>query len=362
MIRNKLIFTIAAVVLLMTSCSTPNYPSLDDLRKVDKSDFYKISLSDIKPKEINLDLLGIYGIRYFDSLLVVSVSGPEPLVQIYDRYSLDSLGGFFNKGRGPMELLYPLSDIYMSLSKESGVYMMRFVDNYSSRFVEVNLSESIKNGELVLNEWNLKNKKGLFTALPLDGSRYFMKRLTKNGTYLERSICDAEGKDSTSSAMLKLSSYHINKNDGYNINLLSGIVGYNRSKGLFIEAMTLLNSVHVYPEEGDGGFTLCYGKDSPDIQMLEKQSPNLRTYHAGISINDNYFSVMYTDESLVSTKKEIQGYSWDGKPLFRIPLSSDISDYDIDGESGTLLTVDDRDNIKEYNIEYLRTLGTECVR
>ncbi len=41
MIRNKLIFTIAAVVLLMTSCSTPNYPSLDDLRKVDKSDFYK---------------------------------------------------------------------------------------------------------------------------------------------------------------------------------------------------------------------------------------------------------------------------------------------------------------------------------
>lgn len=71
MIRNKLICIITAVALLMTSCSTPNFPSLDDLRKVDKADFYKISLSDIKPKEINLDLLGIYGIRYFDSLLVV---------------------------------------------------------------------------------------------------------------------------------------------------------------------------------------------------------------------------------------------------------------------------------------------------
>ncbi len=261
-----------------------------------------------------------------------------------------------------MELLYPLSLSYVSLSKESGVYKMRFVDDDSDRFMEVNVSESIKNGELVLNEWKLKNKKGLFTALPLDGSRYFMKRMTQKGTCLERSVCDAEGKDSTSSAMLKLNSYHISKNDGYNINLLSGIVGYNRSKGLFIEAMTLLNSVHVFPEKGDGGFTLCYGKDSPDIQILEKQSPNLRTYHEGISLNDSYFSVLYTDESIVSTKKEIHGYSWDGKPLFRIPLPSDVSHYDIDGESGTLLTVDDTDYIKEYNIEYLRTLGTECVR
>lgn len=356
MIRNKLIFTIAAVALLMVSCSTPNFPSLDDLRKVDKSDFYKISLSDIKPKEIKLDLLGIRGVRYFDSLLVISVSGSEPLVRIYDRYSLDSLGGFFNKGRGPMELLYPLSCIYMNLSKESGVYMMRFVDVYSSRFVEVNLSESIKNGELVLNERKLKNMKGLFTALPLDESHYFMKRMTRNGTYLERSVCDEEGKDSTSSAMLKLNSYHISKNDGYNINLLSGIVGYNRSKGLFVEAMTLLNSVHVYPVEEDGGFTLCYGKTSPDVQILEKQSPNLRTYHEGVSLNDSYFSVMYTDESHHPVTKEIHGYSWDGKPLFRIPLPSDVSHYDIDGESGTLLTVDDTDHIKEYNIEYLKPL------
>lgn len=344
------------MLLMATSCSSPYFPSLDKVIKVGESDFREVSLSEIKPNEINLDLLGIRGVRYFDSLLVISVSGTEPLVQIYDRYSLDSLGGFFNKGRGPMELLYPLSDVDLSLSKESDEYMMRFVDEFSSRFVEVNLSESIENGELVLNERRLKNKKGLFTALPLDGSRYFMKRMTKKGTYLERSICDTLGKDSTSSAMLKLNSYHISKNDGYNINLLSGIVGYNRTNGLFIEAMTLLNSVHVYPVEGDGGFTLCYGKTSPDVQILEKQSPNLRTYHEGISLNDSYFSVMYTDESQHPVTKEIHGYSWDGKPLFRIPLPSDVSHYDIDGEFGTLLTIDDTDHIKEYNIEYLKSL------
>ncbi len=348
-----------AILLLATSCSSPNFPTLDKLIKVDESDFYEVTLSDIKPKEISLDLLGIRGVRYFDSLLVIPVSSSEPLIQIYDRYSLDSLGGFFNKGRGPMELLYPLSCIDMRLSKESGEYVMRFVDDPSSRFMEVNLSESIKNKDLVLNEWELKNKKGLFSALPLDASHYFMKRMTQNNTCLERYVCDKDGDCNASSAMLKLNSYHISKNDGYNINLLSGIVGYNSARGLFVEAMTLLNSVHVYPEEGDGGFTLCYGKYSPDIQILEKQSPNLCTYHEGISINDSYFSVMYTDESFHPIKKEIHGYSWDGKPLFRIPLSSDIEYYDIDGEAGTLLTIDDRDHIKEYKIEYLKSLKVD---
>ena len=172
---------------------------------------------------------------------------------------------------------------------------------------------------------------------------------------MERYVRNVEGTESMSQPMLKLNSCQISNNDGYNINLFSGTVGYNSSRHLIVEAMCLLNLVQVYPVEGDGGYTLCYGKTMPDIRVLEKQSPQLCTYHTGLSLNDSYFSVMYTDERVSGTTKEIHGYAWDGSPLFRIPLPLNITKYDIDSKTGSLLTVDEEDHIREYSIEYLKS-------
>lgn len=347
-----------AILLLATSCNNSYCPSLEKVVTVEEKEFYEISLSELKSKEINLGLVGIIGVRYCDSLLVITTSGKgaNRLLHLYDRYCLDCKGDFFTKGRGPKELLFPLFGSSLCLDKESGSYMMRFVDRYTNRFVEVNLSESIIKEEPVLKEREFKNGEELFTALPLDGSRCFMKRMVKNGTCLERYIKNAEGIESMSPSMLRLNSYQIGKNDGYNINLFSGVVGYNSSRQLIVEAMCLLNLVQVYPVDGDGGYTLCYGKAMPDIHILEKQSPQLSTYHTSLSLNDSYFSVMYTDESASGTTMEIHGYAWDGKPLFRIPLPSNITRYDIDDTTGTLLTVDDEDHIIEYNVGYLKSL------
>lgn len=353
----KYVYAVMVVMLLLaTSCGNSYYPSLDKVVTVEGKDFYEISLSNLKPKEINLGLVGIIGVRYCDSLLVVTTMGTDRLVHIFDRDRMDCKGDFFTKGRGPKELLFPLFGSSLCLNKESGSYMMRFVDTYSNRLVEVNLSESIMNQEPTLTEREFKSGGELFSALPLDGSRCFMKRMVQKGTCLERYVLNVEETESMSSSMLKLNSYRIGQNDGYNINLLSGIIGYNSSRCMIVEAMSLLNLVQVYPVEGDGGYTLCYGKDIPDIRTLEKQSPQLPTYHTSLSLNDSYFSVMYTQESASGTTIEIHGYAWDGSPLFRIPLSSNITKYDIDDKTGTLLTVDDEDHIKEYQIEYLKSL------
>ncbi len=346
----------AAMLLLATSCNDSYCPSLERVVTVEEKDFYEISLSGLNPKEINLGLVGIIGVRYCDSLLVVTTSGTDRLLHLYDRHCLECKGDFFTKGRGPKELLFPLFGSSLSLNNESGSYMMRFVDRYTNRFVEVNLSESIINEEPVLKEREFKNGEELFTALPLDGSRCFMKRMVQNGNCLERYVRNVEGTGSMSPSMLKLNTYQIEQNDGYNINLFSGIVGYNSSRHLIVEAMCLLNLVQVYPVDGDGGYTLCYGNDMPDIRVLEKQSPDLSTYHTGLSLNDSYFSVMYTEESADGTAIEIHGYTWNGSPLFRIPLPSNITKYEIDDKTGTLLTVDDEDHIKEYNIECLKSL------
>ena len=346
-----------AILLLAAGCSDSYCPSLEKVVTVGESDFYEISLSGLKPKEIDLGLMGIIGVRYCDSLLVVTTLGTDRLLHLYDRHCLEHKGDFFTKGRGPKELLFPLFGSSLSLNNEAGSYMMRFVDRYSDRLVEVNLSESIKNKDLVLKEREFKSDEELFTALPLDESRCFMKRMVQNGTCLERYVQDVEGTESMSQPMLKLNSCQIGNNDGYNINLFAGIVGYDSSRHLIVEAMSLLNLVQVYPVEGEGGYTLCYGKTMPDIRVLEKQSPQLCTYHTGLSLNDSYFSVMYTDERVSGATKEIHGYSWDGRPLFRIPLPSNIAKYDIDCKTGSLLTVDEEDHILEYNIEYLKSAG-----
>ena len=49
-----------AILLLATGCSDSYCPSLDKVVTVEESDFYEISLSGLKPREIDLDLVGCH--------------------------------------------------------------------------------------------------------------------------------------------------------------------------------------------------------------------------------------------------------------------------------------------------------------
>ena len=83
-----------AILLLATGCSDSYCPSLDKVVTVEESDFYEISLSGLKPREIDLDLMGIIGARYCDSLLVVTTLGTDRLLHLYDRHCLERKGDF----------------------------------------------------------------------------------------------------------------------------------------------------------------------------------------------------------------------------------------------------------------------------
>lgn len=87
-----------AILLLATGCSDSYCPSLDKVVTVEESDFYEISLSGLKPREIDLDLMGIIGARYCDSLLVVTTLGTDRLLHLYDRHCLERKGDFFHQG------------------------------------------------------------------------------------------------------------------------------------------------------------------------------------------------------------------------------------------------------------------------
>lgn len=353
-LKIKMLFW-AITILVIASCNSQYCPSLDRIEMVGEIDFQTVFLSDCKSKDVSLGLLGITGVRYCDSLLVVTTSGEEKFVHLFGRQEFNCLGNFFAKGRGPNELPFPLYGSELSLGEEAGSCMMRFVDQYTRRFLEMNISESIEEGAPVLQEYALELKDELFTSLPLDGSSCYMKRMANNGTALERYVWKRPNIEYMSKAMNELNSYRVDKNDGYSINLLSAIVGYDRGRKLIVEAMSLLNIINVYSVDGKEGFTLCYGQSMPDVRTLAKSSPMLKTYHAGISLCKDYFSVMYIDERDNGTRKEIHGYSWDGRPLFRIPIPSDIIRYDMDGETGSLLLVDDEDHVKEYIVGSLLT-------
>lgn len=342
-------------VLVIASCNRQYCPSLERIEKVGEADFRTISLSDCESKNVSLGLLGITGVRYCDSLLVVTTSGEEKHIHLFSRPGFNLKADFFAKGRGPNELFFPLYSSELSLGEEAGSYMMRFVDQYTRRIVEMNISESIKEQEPVMREYVLEGKDELFTSLPLDGASCYMKRLVNSGTALERYVWKAPNNECMSPSMVKLNSYRVDKNDGYSINLLSGIVGYDRERHLIVEAMSLLNVINVYSVDEKYGFTLCYGRSLPDVRILAKSSPMLKTYHSGISLCKDYFSVMYIDEKENDTIKEIHGYSWDGRPLFRIPIPSDIVRYDMDGETGSLLLVNEEDHVKEYLVGPLLT-------
>lgn len=346
----KLTFIITMLVALSFGCSEPYSPSLKSVRQVQESDFTAISLP--VPESVNLNTPGVISLKFCDSLLLATASG-DKILHIYDRSTWKNSGSFISKGNGPSELLYSPFCSAFCLDRENGGTVIRFADFMTKKILRIDLTQTLRQKDLVLEQiGKTVDGQQVLTSVIIDDNDYFAKRLSAKSDSQERFYMK-DGQDFISEDMVRLNSFRLNAPDrGFNFNLFSAILGYSRDRDLIVEAMTLLNQIHVYPLSGQSeGFTIANGK-LRDIHYLERNPLASTNGYCALSVHKNFFSALYQKDR---KNNQLQFFSWDGNPLWSINLDAGISSYDIDPENGILITLNSEDEtVNSYYIPEIR--------
>lgn len=353
--NTRKILSFISIALVLVACERTYSPSLDKVIKVGAEDFTEIQLPELQ--KVDIEEIGILGIGIQDSLLFVTTSGDGDLLHIYSARDFSKIGDYLKKGRGPGELQIPFSMSQVCFGKDNDDLVLRFRDYMSSNLLKMDVTKSIEEGRAALDTLGKAKVEGgsLLKTDVIDDNTYFGKKLPAACDRQERFLM-RNGREYVTPAMEKLNSYKIASPDrAQNFNLFSAVSGCH--KGEVVEAMGFVNSVQVYPLEGEGGFTICYGKKLIDTHSLEKDfNPVTKKGHAGLSLKDNYFTTQYVEDVDGDRKLNmLQIYTWEGKPLYSIALPSDVSGYDMDSSTGELFLVRGKDDcIYHCNIPELK--------
>ncbi len=334
----KLIFIITMLVALSCGCSEPYSPTLKSIRQVKESDFTAISLP--VPETVNLDTPGVISLKFCDSLLLATASG-DKVLHIYDRSTWKESGSFISKGNGPSELLYSPFCSAFCLDRENGGTVLRFADFMTKKILRIDLTQTLRRKDLVLEQiGKTEDGQQVLASVIIDDNDYYAKRLSAKADSQERFYMK-DGREFISEDMARLNSFRLNAPDrGFNFNLLSAILGYSRERDLVIEAMTLLDQIHVYPLSGQsGGFTIANGK-LRDIHYLERNPLASTNGYCALSVHKDFFSALYQKDR---KNNQLQFFSWEGNPLWIINLNTGVRSYDIDPDNGILITLNSED-------------------
>ena len=157
----KILLTLVAWAFILTSCERKAYFAFDDVIYVhDFPNEYELGDADT----LDVDLIGIRGVKSFGDYLLVSCSEPKgclSTVSLEDKTKVTN--SFLMIGSGPGEVLYRPYISWMSFyekdgRREGGVY------DYTGSFLELDISQdSLSNAYRYLS-------RSLPTA---SGSRYF---------------------------------------------------------------------------------------------------------------------------------------------------------------------------------------------
>ena len=333
----KILLTLVAWAFILTSCERKAYFAFDDVIYVhDFPNEYELGDADT----LDVDLIGIRGVKSFGDYLLVSCSEPKgclSTVSLEDKPKVTN--SFLMIGSGPGEVLYRPYISWMSFyekdgRREGGVY------DYTGSFLELDISQdSLSNAYRYLSR-----------SLPtVSGSRYFYvspnrflcRRSKGDGSGFERFLVDSLGRECHIASM-----DYLNEISSSEQNLLSSSIVIDDKSGTVAEASSYLNVIHLYSLDASRkGFakTVALGN-------------RLRTYY-DVHPYKGFFAALYVGAKMedfeqgICPHPSIHLFSWTGEPLAKIQLPVNALLFDIDAENSTIYVVEMvSEKILRYNL------------
>lgn len=335
-------------MILCTSCNPNRYFAFDDVRIVKK---FPVTYNPGSPDILDLDIIGLQGIKILDDYILVSSSSDVGCLSIFSKDSISHMIDILKIGNGPGEILYAPFISWVNFS-DDGRYALIY--DFKGNYLKYDLVASIIDKTPV---WNF-----VAVNLPvMDGARYFYiddeqllcRKCKPNRDGYERLIMDSSGEEISTPNVENL-----NRLSSLDMNLLSTGFVINGKNNRIAEFGSRINVIHLYSYVDEYAITLSVGDKMPKLNALEQLADeNMRKMYYDSKSFDNYFAALYLDtpinelDSGTFPTPRIQLFDWEGNPIAEIIVPVKALFFDIDIVEKELYVIEyETEQILRYDI------------
>lgn len=335
-------------ISLCVACVNMRYFAFDDIRTVKT---FPVIYELCSPEVLELDVVGLQGIKVLDKYIVVSRTSDSGSLSIFSKDTDEYVGDFLKIGNGPGEILYAPFISWIDFSDDE---RYAYVYDYKGNYLEYDLSASIVD---MVPVWNCLAEK-----LPVtDAARYFYidenmllcRRCKPDRNGYERMIVDCKGNVIPSPNVESL-----NEITSSEMNLLSTGFAINSKEKRIAEFGSRINVIHLYSYVDDYSVTLSVGDKMLPLDEWEQFSEDgmKKMYYDSKSF-DKFFAALYIGDTIGNLDSgsfgtpQIQLFDWNGNPIAEIVVPMRALYFDIDIADKKLYVVDyETENIMRYDI------------
>lgn len=310
-------------------------------------------------EKVELDAIGIRNLDIYDSVLIAYTRNSDGFWAFFSLPNHEKMGKYLLKGNGPSEFIQDPGASSVTFYEDNGKRFAGILDFQKGRVFEMNLTETIRNGELDMTMLTDEIPRHPFDFVLLDSAFYFCREINKGQTRQNRFLLK-DGKRIVPETFKKLNRAQVTPEGDFNI--LSTLIKCNPERTLLVEMPIGLNQINIYSVDGSFGKTICVGKKLDNIDDIENTPKEDRMYYtySDVRVFDDFFgavSINETNKSYRENRKkhpEIQLFRLDGEPIALLKFDTFFNAFDIDLINGYLYTFDpNSEEMNRYDIKHI---------
>ena len=339
-------FYLFILIPIIISCDSRSYFTFKNQYEVD-------SFPDIiiphDPDTLDIEAIGIQGIKVFDDFILLSDINEEGVLSLYDKSEGTLIGTFLRRGNGPYEIVYQpfisWLSFYCEESESIGLY--DFKGTYMQRsIVPDNGSWQVLSDSLDIS--------GGARYFRIDDDRLFCRKINASHDGYERHLFDTKERRYFCSESMR----HLNQFSSSDMNNLATMFLYNEQNNVVVELGSRINVIHIYSIDEASELTLTIGKLQP-IDQIEAlpDSEMPKSYYDGKTYQE-FFAGLYIGTTMEKLNTgqypfpHIHIFDYEGNPKADIQLSVRTQFFDIDVHDNKLYVVDaESEKVLRYDMK-----------
>ncbi len=329
----RVVLTLLLACLLFGSCGrkTCTLSSTSIVRSFDRQKTLNVG------EAASVEVKGALDIKCQNGTVYCLTLNPAGMIVGFEEKDPSNQHSFMKIGNGPYEMTGPVPFHTMAFHEDGG-QLMSDMYNMRNKVIRINLTSSLKESRTVgIMEVELPPDlagRGALTCL--DMNTYCFQYPSPEMNRVIRGIWQ-NGSESVVKAQERLNHYTLDHPDGIMFNMLMTSIGYNPEIQRFVEASSMLNTIHLYDRKGSFAKTICLWGPADDIGGIEAGgAEGLSNTCIKLQTYPDYFAVLYSGDSIYHPTGKLPSilfFDWSGRPLLEILCPVPVSSFDfMDGK------------------------------
>ena len=341
---------VIGVLLVFCSCSKLNHEyTIAFDNKVVIEEFPIVEKCD-SGEIVDFNTIGNREIKIIDSIAVLSTGANKGAWKVVSLTHYSVLGEMIDAGNAPHELTVIPMLSQASFLLQNNRTILSVPDNMTHRWHNIDLEKVIsgqQDYDSITPDYDIDNFT-IYKGLYHDNIEYKITVNPAEGNIIRHIATNNQAVSSTNLEWLN----HFSVDKPEKLGLLMPTVALSPSRKMIAEVYNLYPQINIYSISDNRATTITqYGKIADYKKYLGKSSETPQPIYRGVRGYEDFFVVNKIGEN---ESTELQFFDWDGNPLVAVTIPSTVTSFDINFNSGTLLTVDfTKDIIKKYDISHI---------